>query len=64
MSQNEARGVLWQALKDLAEWADITTRGDTTTHGRKIELAYVLKNNPVILSALEEAQKEGEDAPQ
>lgn len=55
---------LWQALKDLSEWADITTRGNTTTDGRKLELAYVLRSNPVILKALEEAQRENTDAPE
>ncbi len=37
------------ALLELAEWADLTTRGDTTTQGRKVALAQILKKHPAIL---------------
>ena len=37
------------ALLELAEWADLTTRGDTTTQGRKIALAQILAKHPAIL---------------
>ena len=40
---------LRQALVELAEWADLTTRGDTTTQGRKLALAQLLKKHPAIL---------------
>ena len=41
---------LRRAIIELAEWADLTTRGDTTTEGRKVALANVLKHHPVILA--------------
>lgn len=39
-----------KAIIELAEWADLTTRGNTTTEGRKVALAAVLKQHPVILA--------------
>lgn len=44
---------LRRAIIELAEWADLTTRGNTTTEGRKVALANVLKQHPVILALYE-----------